>query len=73
MSKKFGFISGIDDDTKHPKTKFQVFEAEIGFEHVEVLIPFDHADKFVEETQKLNIKSVPSLNKLAGKFGGKVQ
>lgn len=70
MSKKFDFISGIEDDVK--KTKYQVFEASLGFEQAEILIPFDRADEFMEEAISRKPKSKTTLNKLAENYGGKV-
>jgi len=73
MSKKFDLISGIEEDVKKPKTKYQVFEATLGFERAEVLIPFEKADEFLTEAQEKKPKSKASLNKIASKFGGLVQ
>jgi hypothetical protein len=70
MSKKFGLISGIEEDGK--KTKYQVFEATLGFEHAEILIPFDKADEFMAEAISRKPKSKATLNKLASNYGGKV-
>jgi hypothetical protein len=73
MSKKFGFISHIVEDSISPKIKYQVFEAELGFEHAEVLIPFDKADDFVKESESLAPKSLTALSKIAAKFGGSIK
>lgn len=73
MAKKFDFISGIDADVKKPKTKYQVFEATMGIERAEVLIPFDKADEFLSEVTEEKPKSTVSLKRIASKFGGSVQ
>ena len=73
MAKKFDFISNLEEDAKSPKTKFQLFEAEIGFEHAQVLIPFENADAFQEEAMLRKPKGKHSLDRLAKQFGGNVQ
>jgi len=70
---KFGFISGLDESSKSPKQKFQLFEAEIGFERAQILVPFEKADAFAEEAVQKKPKSISSMKKLASKFGGEVQ
>jgi hypothetical protein len=70
---KFGFISDLEEDSKSPKQKFQLFEAEIGFEKASVLVPFDKADLFAKEAERVQPKSAVSLIKLAVKFGGHKQ
>ena len=73
MSKKFGLISNIEEDAASPKSKYQLFEAEMGFEKVNVLIPFDNADLFADAASKQPPKSKATMNKLAAKFGGSVE
>jgi hypothetical protein len=73
MSKKFGLISGIEEDTKTAKTKYQVFEAVMGFEKASVLIPVDKAEVFEQEAQASPPKSITAMKKLASKFGGLVE
>lgn len=68
MSKKFGFISGLDEDDQ--KTKYQLFEAEMGFEKASILIPLDQADAFEKSANEERPKSKSSLLRLASKFGG---
>ena len=63
----FGFISGLDDK---PKQKYQLFEAELGFEKVSILVPFEQADAFDQEANKVKPKTPARLLKLASKFGG---
>ena len=70
---KFSFISDIVDESISPKTKFQLFEVQIGFEHAEILVPFDKADTFLEETHSSAPKSITALEKIAVKFGGKIK
>lgn len=67
---KFGLLSNIEEDAKSPKQKYQLFEADIGFEKASVLVPFDKADLFEAEALKVKPKSAVSLLKLASKFGG---
>lgn len=73
MSKKFDFLSGLDEDVNSPKTKYQLFEAEIGFEKTSILIPLNQADSFEKEALKTKPKSKSSFLKLASKFGGQHQ
>jgi hypothetical protein len=70
MSKKFGLLSNLEEDVTSPKKKFQLFEAEMGFEHTQVLIPFENADAFEQAASKHPPKSASSLLRLASKFGG---
>lgn len=70
---KFSFISDIVDESISPKTKFQLFEVQIGFECAEILVPFSEADTFLEEVQKSGAKSITALEKIAVKFGGKIK
>lgn len=70
---KFGLLSNLDEDLATPKKKFQLFEAEMGFEKVEFLIPFDVADEFTVAAQEQQPKSGASLAKLVAKFGGEIK
>lgn len=67
---KFGFISDLEEDSKSPKQKYQLFEAEIGFEKASVLVPFDKAELFEAAALEAQPKSAVSLIKLAAKYGG---
>ena len=49
---KFGLLSNLEEDAVSPKTKFQLFEAELGFEKVEVLVPFERVEEFVAEADR---------------------
>ena len=73
MSKKFGFISNLEEDAASPKIKYQLFEAEIGFEKMNVLIPFDNADAFAQEAELKAPKGRTAMQKLASRFGGTVE
>jgi len=73
MSKKFNFISGIEEDKKNPKVKYQVFEVAMGIERAEVLIPIDKADEFLAEATDKKPKGFSSLKKIASEFGGLVK
>lgn len=70
MSKKFGFLSGLDEESANPKTKYQLFEAEMGFEKASVLIPLDQADAFEKSANEAKPKSKSSFLRLASNFGG---
>jgi hypothetical protein len=73
MSKKFGFLSGLDEEQSIPKTKYQLFEAEMGFEKASVLVPLDQADAFEKEALAVKPKSKITFEKLASKYGGSIQ
>lgn len=68
---KFSFISDIDSETESPKTKFQIFDVQIGFEHAEILVPFINAEAFLEEANSSSPKSLTALEKIVVKFGGR--
>lgn len=63
-------LLSILEENPQPKQKFQLFEAELGFERIEVLIPFENSDAFENEASSHTPKSVNALKKLAAKFGG---
>ena len=67
---KFGLISDLDENARSPKTKYQLFEVEMGFEKAQVLIPFDKAELFEQAALEAKPKSAASLIKLASKYGG---
>ena len=73
MSQRFDLISNLEEDVQSPKVKYQVFEATLGFETAEVLIPLEKADDFFTEALKKKPKSKATLNVLASKFGGMVK
>lgn len=70
---KFGLLSNLEEEVESPKQKFQVFEAELGFEKVEFLIPFENADQFIDTAEQQQPKSSASLRKLVAKFGGEIK
>ncbi len=67
---KFNFISGLENPGKVQKQKYQIFKVQMGFEAVEVCIPFDSADSFEQKVEKVKPKSVSSLEKIMTEFGG---
>jgi hypothetical protein len=69
---KFGLIQNLEEDKASPKTKFQLFEVELGFERAEILIPFVESDAFCEAANNAKPKSKSSLKKLVKRFGGEV-
>ena len=71
--KQFDFISNIEEEAKNPKTKFQLFEIEMGFEKVQVLIPLEKSDDFFEVVKNSKPKSKASLSSFVNQFNGKFQ
>lgn len=69
---KFDFISGLENPGKAQKQKYQIFKVQMGFESVEVCIPFDNADTFEQKILKVKPKSTTSLEKMLGDFGGSI-
>ena len=70
---KFGLILDLDESVRSPKTKYQLYEVEMGFERAQVLIPFDQASVFESAAQSQQPKGKHSLAKLAKQFGGTIQ
>jgi hypothetical protein len=68
---KFGLISNIQED--ETKRKFQLFEAELGFEKLTALVPVENADAFEAEALKNQPKSATSFKKLVVKHGGELE
>lgn len=68
---RFNFISGLEKESDNPSKKFQVFEAEMGFEKVSVLIPFENSEAFEKDALQAKPKSTTSLMKLVQQHGGK--
>lgn len=73
MSKKFGFLSNLEEGASSQKVKYQLFEAEIGFEKMSILIPFDNADEFETAVQIKPPKTKSAMLKLAEKFRGTLE
>ena len=67
---KFDLLSGIENPGKEQKKKYQIFKVQMGFESVQVCIPFESADEFFAVASKAKPKSATSLLKLAKEFGG---
>lgn len=70
---KLGLIANLEEDSTSPKKKFQIFEAQMGFEVSRVLIPVDEADNFEKAALKSKPKTVTSFMSLAKKFGGQAE
>ena len=68
MKSSFSLLNDLEN--KPTPTKYQVFEAEVGFEKARVTIPFVRADEFQAEALKAKPKSISSLSKIASKYGG---
>ncbi len=66
----FNLLNNLEEG---PKTKYQLFEAEMGFERVKVYIPVDRAEDFAVEALEKKPKSSASLSKLAQKHGGHLE
>lgn len=69
---KFDLISGLENPGKEQKKKYQIFKVQMGFENVEVCIPFDQAEDFELKVSKAKPKSVSSLLKIVDQFGGSI-
>ena len=69
---QFNFLAGLEKQSKNPTQKFQIFEAEMGFEKVKVQVPLQNASLFEDEALKVKPKSATTLEKLANKFGGSI-
>ena len=67
---QFNFLAGLEKQTQNPVQKFQIFEAELGFERAKVKVPLQNATLFEEEANKVQPKSIISLERIAKKFGG---
>jgi hypothetical protein len=71
MASKFNFISDIEKDVK--KKKYQCFEVKMGFETIDVMVPFEKAELFEEAANKEQPKSTASLKSLLKKFNGVIE
>lgn len=69
---QFNFLAGLEKERQNPTQKFQIFEAQMGFEKVSVKIPLQNASLFEDEAEKVKPKSATSLGRLAKKFGGSI-
>lgn len=67
---QFNFLAGLEKQSQNPVQKFQIFEAELGFEHAKVKVPLQNATLFEEEANKVHPKSVTALERIAKKYGG---
>jgi flagellar motor protein MotB len=70
---QFNFLAGLEKQTQNPVQKFQIFEAELGFERAKVKVPLQNATLFEEEANKVQPKSITSLERIAKKFGGSLE
>lgn len=68
---KFNFLNNLEEES--PKVKYQLFEAEMGFERVSVFIPLQSVELFEAEANEKKPKSKTSLEKIAKKHGGHVE
>ena len=73
MTNQFGLLSNLEEDAKNPKTKFQIYEIEMGFEKAEVTIPFSVCEEFEFSIQKAKPKSKVSLQEFVRKFNGTIK
>lgn len=69
---KFDLISDLENPGKKQNKKYQIFKVQMGFENVEVCIPFEHAEDFELKASKAKPKSVSSLFKILDQFGGSI-
>ena len=70
---QFNFISSIEKDRISPVKKYQVFEASVGAETVEVHIPLESASLFETAAFKNKPISIRSLKRLVDRFEGKIE
>lgn len=70
MSSKFNLISDLENPKSTLKQKYQVFEVEMGFEKVSVLVPLEVANDFMQEANTVQPKSTASLSELVIKYQG---
>jgi len=73
MTKKFQFISEIDQAAGVSRIKYQIFEVELGFERASILIPFDRVDEFQAAVSAARPKSMSTLSQLVVSHGGIVE
>lgn len=69
----FGLLSNLEEDSKNPKTKFQIYEIEMGFEKVEIAIPFSVCEQFETMVNEIKPKSRVSLSEVVRKFNGTIE
>lgn len=69
--RKFGLLASLDGGAP-TKQKFQIFEAEIGFEKFEVTIPYSKADDFETAANSKKPQTLAALQQLVKEFGGNV-
>lgn len=48
---QFNFLAGLEKQTQNPVQKFQIFEAELGFERAKVKVPLQNATLFAVAEQ----------------------
>jgi len=65
---KFNFISDIENDVT--KKKYQCFEVKMGFETIDVMVPFEQSALFEQAAISAKPKSVAALKKILRKFDG---
>lgn len=70
---QFNFLAGLEKQTQNPVQKFQIFEAEMGFERVKVKVPLQNATLFEDEAFKTQPKSATALARIAKKYGGSIE
>lgn len=67
----YSFLSNLEKVAEGKK--YQVFEAVLGFERAEVIVPLENADAFEKQVLAQKPKSVSRLRRIAESFGGDVK
>lgn len=73
MSDKFSLIRGVEEQARTPKTKYQVFEIRLNTDILNAAIPFDNANLFLENVNKVMPTSKTILVELVEKYAGEIQ
>lgn len=66
----FNFLSDLEKEIENPSTKYQIFEAELGFEKVKAKVPFENADAFEREVSNAAPKTRRFFESYVKKHGG---
>lgn len=70
MTKSFSLIKKVEDEVKNPKTPYQVFEAQLRFEKVNIVVPLSESNSFLKEILANRPVSKTELKAIAGKYQG---
>lgn len=70
---KFSLLSELNAEPKKPKKKFQVYEVAMGFEKIEVVIPFANIDSFEKDLITKKPMTQTGLKKVLGIHEGYIK